>query len=374
MSKSLKAAFVSRSCLTASLQRGASAQQVEVGDNVNVLPVVNSGDELDYLRGDLYGQRQGEPDIAFSSLNPDHAMAIYNDFRAVDVPDDASLPDFNTSTVARLWTGARTLLARVLGRPGPKPNPGPPVAAVEAGIGMSVTYDGGITWTGGFMPGLPFDDSPASVRFPRPAGGDERPGAPERPLRQVLRLLPGLHPRWPEQADAGQVPGPQQRRAEPHDQVPRLHADRLRPERHERPLPRQAVGRHHSHGRDQLRRCDRAPGLRLHDVHRQRQRREVPERINFAKSVDGGRSFAISGIDKTYTQNQGNSVVVNPVTKQVVVFWRSFNSPHTIVMRKQQTNGTWANPVDILANDSLKTLANFDQTTVSTTSVPVGAS
>ena len=123
----------------------------------------------DYLRGDLYGQRQGEPDIAFSSLNPDHAMAIYNDFRAVDGPDDAGLPDFNTSSVARLWMGARTLLARVLGRPGPKRNQGPAVAAVEAGIGMSVTYDGGITWTGGFMPGLPVRRLSRVVRFPRAA-------------------------------------------------------------------------------------------------------------------------------------------------------------------------------------------------------------
>ena len=96
-------------------------------------------------------------------------------------------------------------------------------------------------------------------------------------------------------------------------------------------------------------------------------------RINFAKSVDGGKTFAISGIDKTYTQNQGTSVVVNPVTKEVFVFWRSWNSPHTIVMRKQKTNGAWENPVDILANDPLKTLANFDQTTVSTWSVPVAA-
>ena len=42
MSKSLKAAFVLALCLTATLQRGASAQQVQVGDDVNVLPVSKS--------------------------------------------------------------------------------------------------------------------------------------------------------------------------------------------------------------------------------------------------------------------------------------------------------------------------------------------
>lgn len=175
LKNSTKNALLLALCMTVSMQGSASAQEVKVGENVNVLPVFTSGEALDYLRGDLYGQRQGEPDIAFSSLNPDHAMAIYNDFRAVDVPANPNLPDFNTSTVARLWEGVRTLFARLVGWPESKPSQDPPVAALEAGVGISVTYDGGTTWVGGFMPGLPFDDSPASLVSPAQLEGMSDP-------------------------------------------------------------------------------------------------------------------------------------------------------------------------------------------------------
>ncbi|MGB5391813.1 MAG: hypothetical protein WBP10_16680, partial [Thermoanaerobaculia bacterium] len=70
----------------------------QVGDNINVLPVFKTDDgvqyidALDYARGDLYGNRQGEPKVAVSTVNPDHMLAVFNDFRLVDVPDDPPLP------------------------------------------------------------------------------------------------------------------------------------------------------------------------------------------------------------------------------------------------------------------------------------------
>jgi CARDB len=374
LSKALKVTFVLALCLVASPPRGASAQQVQVGDNVNVLPVVNSGDPNDYLRGDLYGQRQGEPDIAFSSLNPDHAMAIYNDFRAVDVPNDATLPDFNSSAIARLWMGARTLLARVLGRPAPKPAAGPPVAALEAGIGMSLTYDGGMTWTGGFMPGLPFDDSPASSASPARLEGMSDPVLLSAPCGRFYAFYLAF------------TRGGQSKLMLARFQD--LNNDELNHTIKFLGFTQIDSGQNDTNGHfldkpsagiipTGASSCD-AVTEHLVFVYTtftgNGSGGKFQSRINFAKSVDGGRTFSISGIDKNFTQNQGTSVVVNPVTKQVVVFWRSFNSPHTIVMRKQQTNGNWANPVDILADDALTTLANFDQTTVSTSSVPVGTS
>ena len=65
----------------------------QAGDNVNVLPVVppvdaNGDGEPDdpnwWKLGDGYLQRQVEPTIAASTLNPDHLLAFFNDYRAVD--------------------------------------------------------------------------------------------------------------------------------------------------------------------------------------------------------------------------------------------------------------------------------------------------
>src|ERR1044071_2159046 len=56
-----------------------SAQQA--GENINVRPVHGA----DPLRGDAYLQRQVEPSLAVSTRNPQHLIAFFNDYRAVDV-------------------------------------------------------------------------------------------------------------------------------------------------------------------------------------------------------------------------------------------------------------------------------------------------
>jgi hypothetical protein len=369
MKSSQKNTFLLALCLTVSLNGSASAQQVQVGENVNVLPVYTSGDDFDYLRGDLYGQRQGEPDIAFSSANPDHVLAIYNDFRAVDVPLDANLPDFNTSTVARLWEGLRTLFARLLGWPESKPSQGPPVAALEAGIGMSVSYDGGITWTGGFMPGLPFDDSPASLVSPAPLEGMSDPVLLSAPCGRFYAFYLAF------------TRGGQSKLMLARFQD--LNNDELSHTIKFLGFTQIDSGQNDTNGHflDKPSAALIPTGATSCSAVTEHlvfvyttftgngSGGKFQSKINFAKSTDGGKTFTTSGIDKTFTQNQGTSVVVHPVTKEVFVFWRSWNSPHTIVMRKQKTTGAWENPVDILANDPLKTLATFDQTTASTLDV-----
>ncbi|HSL17212.1 MAG TPA: hypothetical protein VLB51_04835, partial [Methylomirabilota bacterium] len=66
----------------------ATAQQA--GENINVLPVVVPDQSPDdwFLIGDGYLQRQVEPTIAASTRNPDHLLAFFNDYRAVDIDDD----------------------------------------------------------------------------------------------------------------------------------------------------------------------------------------------------------------------------------------------------------------------------------------------
>ena len=150
--------------LVASLSgMGLSAQQV--GDNINVLPVFQGIDQFDFLRGDLDGQRQQEPSIVVSSLKRTTSRCSTTTSARSTYP-----------TIRRCRASEQHVRRAGVGRHaepvceavgvGTHARKGAPVVALEAGIGMSVSYDGGLTWTGGFMPGLPFDQSPASVKSP----------------------------------------------------------------------------------------------------------------------------------------------------------------------------------------------------------------
>src|SRR3954466_3773738 len=56
--------------------------QGQVGTNVNIITGVD-----DQFIGDLFRQRQNEPVLGISSVNPSHMMAAYNDYRTVDIED-----------------------------------------------------------------------------------------------------------------------------------------------------------------------------------------------------------------------------------------------------------------------------------------------
>jgi hypothetical protein len=123
--------FVSRSlalaatfavlCLTP-----ADTRAQVVGENVNMV----SGTQ--WPGGDPFLQRQNEPTIAVSSVNPQHLMAGANDYRSVDVPDPA------------------------FGK----------MAAGDAWLGVFKSLDGGQTWKSVLLPGYPQDDSPQGKASP----------------------------------------------------------------------------------------------------------------------------------------------------------------------------------------------------------------
>ena len=120
-----------------------------------------------------------------------------------------------------------------------------PIAAAEAWVGGSRSYDGGLTWSGLFMPGAPFDYSPASLASPvygLEAATD--PVAVAGPCGYVYVGLRRLHPRRPEQAGSRPLPGPQQRRERRHLDLPGHDSGRDRQQRDLRPLPRQTAHRH----------------------------------------------------------------------------------------------------------------------------------
>jgi N-acetylneuraminic acid mutarotase len=115
------------------------------------------------LTSDLLQQRQVEPDIVVSTRNPLHLMAFFNDYRAVDLAADGALPGKQSNGGLKGVPGQ--LLAALKGRPG-KPAIPSRAAAAEATVGLSRSYDGGLTWTGALLPGSIDDTSPASLASP----------------------------------------------------------------------------------------------------------------------------------------------------------------------------------------------------------------
>ena len=293
-------------------------------------------------------------------------------------PNDPPLPGLQSSTFAgRVWDGTRGLFAKLFGRSGPAGGKGAPVVALEAGIGMSVSYDGGLTWTGGFMPGLPFDRSPASVNSPGfGLEGMSDPVAISAPcgrfyvaylqFSRITRQSKLMVARFQDLND--------------HDL---RHTFRFLGSS----VIETGMNSTNGHFVDKPEMALRLTGatscsqvtehvfVTFTTFTGQGTGGKFQSKINLASSTNLGASWAISKVDDNYTESQGTAVVTHPVTGQVSVVWRSFNSPHSMVLRRQASNGTWAKPVDLLANDPLKTLAIFDQRGMSTTDVPtVGTS
>src|SRR5687768_14609476 len=101
MTKRTSLGLLTALVLAVSMHAMLGAQQA--GSNVNVLPTSPSGNssppfpppgisDTDELKGDGYLQRQVEPVVAASSLNPDHLVAAFGDFRTVDIPNDIGVP------------------------------------------------------------------------------------------------------------------------------------------------------------------------------------------------------------------------------------------------------------------------------------------
>jgi uncharacterized protein YjbI with pentapeptide repeats len=114
-----------------SLLVAATASAQVVGENVNMV----SGTE--WPGGDPFLQRQNEPTVAVSSVNPQHLMAGANDYRSVDVPDPA---------FGKLMGG-------------------------DAWLGVFKSLDGGQTWKSVLLPGYP-QDPHCQAKPANPAAAD----------------------------------------------------------------------------------------------------------------------------------------------------------------------------------------------------------
>src|SRR5262245_53293321 len=132
--------------------------QSSVGPNVNVVTGV-----ADQFIGDMLRQRQNESVLGISSINPDHMVVAYNDYRTVDFAADQGV-----GTPA----GQRTLFARLLDvltwpwKRERERETGEEAEAAQAWIGLSFSDNGGATWYTGLLPGHPFGISPEDVGSP----------------------------------------------------------------------------------------------------------------------------------------------------------------------------------------------------------------
>jgi hypothetical protein len=130
--------------------------QSTVGNNVNVITGVS-----DQFIGDMFRQRQNEPVIGISSLNPNHMMAAYNDYRTVDFAADQG--------VGTTGPIQRTLFAKLFHlfrQPERDRDLLEEADAGQAWIGLSFSDNGGADWYTGLHPGNPFGTSAEDIASP----------------------------------------------------------------------------------------------------------------------------------------------------------------------------------------------------------------
>jgi hypothetical protein len=161
MKQAVLVAGLAAFCLHTVAQAQQTPPPLSVTPNVNMM----SGVTNQHL-GDKFLQRQGEPVIGVSTLNPDHLFAAGNDYRSVDIALDTGTGESGQqgeSSWARLWrkipifAGNRKPRAKV---------PPDGAAAAEAWMGVYFSYDRGKHWTTGLVPGFPQDTSAAGLNSP----------------------------------------------------------------------------------------------------------------------------------------------------------------------------------------------------------------
>jgi hypothetical protein len=144
MTRSLRHGLLTAFVVAVSMHVIVGAQGT--GQNINV--VTGSGNQF---TGDLFRQKQAEPVIGISSVNPADMMVAYVDYRTVDQIADrgaASAPPVQ-GFAARVMEFLKAPWR--LGRQ--EITPPTLKTAAFANIGLSFSYNGGKTWASGLMPG-----------------------------------------------------------------------------------------------------------------------------------------------------------------------------------------------------------------------------
>ena len=346
------------------MQPMAMAQQA--GENINVLPVVFPSETDWQLKGDGYLQRQVEPSIAASTRNPDHLVAFFNDYRAVDIADDIGLGE--GAVMIAMFNTTRTIMMAVSQLSFPKlPHMElPPIAASEAWIGMSRSYDGGLTWSGGFLPGASFDTghdpdlitpidgleaATDPVLAPGPCGkfylvfmaftrGGESKLVVTR-YQDHNYAGGGEHIQW----DGFMTVAESGNNAEYGYFLdkPDIEVD---------------IARYS--GADI---CADQVNISYSTFNGLTNDGKFQSKINFAYSTDSAETFTKQKLNPPYKQNQGSALAINPIDGTIYMIWRHFNDPDAILMTSSENHGVkWSKPV-VVTGDA--PMAAFDQPSIS---------
>jgi len=370
------------------LNTPVAAQQA--GVNIPVLPVVTPSEAPEdwWTLGDGFLQRQVEPTIAASTLNPDHLLAFFNDYRAIDAAEgDVGLGEGELATTL----GALTLARLLLPPPATSILPHipffemPPTAATEAWIGGSRSYDGGLTWSGFYVPGASWADP-------------DDPNTSD-PLVSQQAPIYGMEAA----TDPVLVPGPcgtfylafvAFTRGDQSKMVVARYLDTNDFEGGETfvydGMTVVETGNNAEYGyfldkpdievdvmrpADPDNQCAHRVYVTYSTFNGLTKEEKVQTKMNFASATvleDEAPVFDSIKINKNFNQNQGSAIAVDPRSGEpgdadgggaVYVFWRHFFDPNAIIVRKSENYGArWSNP-EIITSD----MAPFDQPTI-----PVG--
>ncbi len=345
-----------------------------ISPNVPVLPLYTDSLDADaYLKGDQYLQRQVEPTIAVSTRNPDHLISFFNDYRAVDVAVDEGPPD--PFLLALALHPSTMQLARMLSNVLPLLRP--PVAAAEAWVGMSRSYDGGLTWLGGMLPGGPFDGSPASLASPvygREAATDPVAGA--APCGYVYVVFVAFT-RGDESSLAvaryQDLNNDESGDTWVYDRTWVLETGNNATNGYflDKPYLAVDVDRSGAGGG-----CGHSVYVSYTTFNGLDKAGKFQSKLNFVRSLDGGQTWQKTKVNQPYSQSQGTAIAVDPRLGTpkttgggtVHLVWRHFFSPDAMLMISSKDYGTkWTKPL-LLTQGS--PMARFDQPTLSTTAVP----
>ena len=366
------------------LNTPVAAQQAS--QNIPVLPVITeAGDDLWYLKGDGYLQRQVEPTIAVSTRNPGHLLSFFVDYRAVDVADDIGLGE-ETQTLALTAKAVNMMLVGLISLPELPFLEAPPIAAAEAWVGGSRSYDGGLTWNGFFMPGAPanfYDGSgvaPSAETQQMPIYGLDTPADPVAVAgpcgyvyvvfmaftrgdesKMVVAQCKDLNNQeggdtWEFQGMTVVESGNNATNGFFLDK-PSIALDIFRDSTD--------YSTYASNFSDYE--CGHRVYISYSTFNGLESDGKFRSKINFAVSEDATQTWTKSKIQQPYNQNQGSALAVDPTSGDVYLVWRHFFIPDAVLMVKTTNYGKkFSKPVDLTADS---TMYPYDQPTIATTSV-----
>lgn len=365
----------------------AAGQQA--GQNINVLPIAAPEDPADpaslldaALKGDLHLQRQLEPTIAVSTRNPSTVVAFFNDYRAVDIQDDPGLGESRDSLAASAWNFVKRVFTVLARRKPAATGAGIPAAATaaEAWIGGSRSYDGGITWSGMFVPGAPFDTSPASMAAPiKGLQAATDPVLAAAPCgRFYLAFLAFTRHGPSSMVVARYVDLNNQNGGDTlvYEGMTVIESANNASWGYFLDKPSIAV--------DPIRTASGGCGHNVYvgytTFNGLEKDGKFKSKISFARSSNQGASFSTQKLNMPYNQNQHTVIAIDPREGTpgttgggtVYVAWRHFFAPDTILLHRSTNFGQTfsGQPVDLLAGSLVPTLQTFDQPTATTLNTP----